>query len=77
VVDEDSDHVLGDGSQACRRSGWAGAFSPASTMSRLFSCPRPDWTDREEVAEFAAGAEIRGDDPVAPRSTVTPSDCVL
>jgi pimeloyl-ACP methyl ester carboxylesterase len=29
----------------------------------------PDWTDREAVAEFAAaGAEIRGDDPVAARA---------
>jgi pimeloyl-ACP methyl ester carboxylesterase len=37
-----------------------------ATMSRLFSQPMPDWTDREAVAEFAAaGAEILGDDPVA------------
>jgi pimeloyl-ACP methyl ester carboxylesterase len=35
-------------------------------MKRLFSHPMPDWTDREAVADFAAaGAEIRGDDPVA------------
>jgi pimeloyl-ACP methyl ester carboxylesterase len=40
-----------------------------ATMSRLFARPLPDWTDREAVAEFAAaGAEIRGDDPVAARS---------
>ncbi|MFK4066590.1 alpha/beta fold hydrolase [Streptomyces sp. NPDC029674] len=39
-----------------------------ATMSRLFARPQPDWTDREAVAEFAAaGAEIRGDDPVAAR----------
>jgi pimeloyl-ACP methyl ester carboxylesterase len=38
-------------------------------MSRLFARPRPDWTDREAVAEFAAaGAEILGDDPVAARA---------
>ena len=37
-----------------------------ATMSRLFSHPMPDWTDREAVAEFAAaGAEILGDDPTA------------
>ncbi|MFJ6623200.1 alpha/beta fold hydrolase [Kitasatospora sp. NPDC091335] len=41
-----------------------------ATMSRLFARPVPDWTDREAVAEFAAaGAEIRGDDPVAARTT--------
>src|SRR6266487_478739 len=41
-----------------------------ATMSRLFARPMPDWTDREAVAEFAAaGAEIRGDDPVAGRAT--------
>ncbi|MBD0676898.1 alpha/beta fold hydrolase [Streptomyces sp. CBMA156] len=41
-----------------------------ATMSRLFARPMPDWTDREAVAEFAAaGAEIRGDDPVAARTT--------
>jgi pimeloyl-ACP methyl ester carboxylesterase len=40
-----------------------------ATMSRLFARPMPDWTDREAVAEFAAaGAEIRGDDPVAARA---------
>jgi pimeloyl-ACP methyl ester carboxylesterase len=37
-------------------------------MHRLFTRPMPDWTDREAVARFAAaGAEIRGDDPVAAR----------
>ncbi|MFJ8583758.1 alpha/beta fold hydrolase [Streptomyces sp. NPDC093595] len=41
-----------------------------ATMSRLFACPMPDWTDREAVAEFAAaGAEILGDDPAAARAT--------
>ena len=31
-----------------------------ATMSRLFSRPMPDWTDREAVADWAAdGAEIR------------------
>jgi pimeloyl-ACP methyl ester carboxylesterase len=41
-----------------------------ATMSRLFARPVPDWADREAVAEFAAaGAEIRGDDPVAARAT--------
>lgn len=40
-----------------------------ATMSRLFALPTPDWADREAVAEFAAaGAEIRGDDPVAARA---------
>jgi pimeloyl-ACP methyl ester carboxylesterase len=40
-----------------------------ATMRRLFARPMPDWTDREAVAEFAAaGAEIRGDDPVAARA---------
>jgi pimeloyl-ACP methyl ester carboxylesterase len=39
-----------------------------ATMHRLFTRPMPDWTDREAVARFAAaGAEIRGDDPVAAR----------
>jgi pimeloyl-ACP methyl ester carboxylesterase len=39
-----------------------------ATMSRLFTHPMPDWTDREAVAEFAAArAEILGDDPVAAR----------
>ncbi|MGW5076568.1 alpha/beta fold hydrolase [Rhodococcus sp. NPDC004095] len=41
-----------------------------ATMSRLFTRPMPDWSDREAVAEFAAaGAEILGDDPVAARAT--------
>ncbi|MFG2196805.1 alpha/beta fold hydrolase [Streptomyces sp. NPDC048639] len=43
-----------------------------ATMRRLFAHPMPDWTDREAVAEFAAaGAEIRGDDPVAARELAT------
>ncbi len=38
-------------------------------MSRLFARPMPDWTDREVAADYAAaGAEIRGDDPVAARA---------
>lgn len=41
-----------------------------ATMARLFSLPKPDWSDRAGVAEFAAaGAEIRGDDPAAARVT--------
>ena len=41
----------------------------ASTMTRLFARPMPDWSDREAVAHFAAGgAEIRGDDAVAARA---------
>jgi pimeloyl-ACP methyl ester carboxylesterase len=40
----------------------------AATMERLFSRPMPDWSDRAEVAKFAAaGAEILGDDPAAAR----------
>ncbi|WP_433888946.1 alpha/beta fold hydrolase [Streptomyces sp. CA-111067] len=40
-----------------------------ATMGRLFARPMPDWADQEAVAEFAAaGAEIRGDDPVAARA---------
>jgi pimeloyl-ACP methyl ester carboxylesterase len=42
----------------------------AATMDRLLSRPKPDWSDRAAVAEFAAaGAEILGDDPVAARQT--------
>src|ERR671936_703099 len=41
----------------------------AATMARLFSRSMPDWADRAAVAEFAAaGAGIRGDDPVAARA---------
>ncbi|MFH8760903.1 alpha/beta fold hydrolase [Streptomyces althioticus] len=40
-----------------------------ATMSRLFSHPMPDWSDREAVVDFAAaGAEILGDDPDAARA---------
>jgi len=40
-----------------------------ATMRRVFAHPMPDWTDREEVANFAAArAEILGDDPVAARA---------
>lgn len=42
------------------------------TMSRLFSHPMPDWTDRDAVAEFAAaGAAVLGNDPVAARANAT------
>jgi pimeloyl-ACP methyl ester carboxylesterase len=42
----------------------------AATMDRLFSRPKPDWSDRTAVAEFAAaGAEILGDDAAAARQT--------
>ena len=38
-------------------------------MSRLFARAMPDWSDREEVAQFAAaGAEVLGDDPVVARA---------
>jgi pimeloyl-ACP methyl ester carboxylesterase len=38
-------------------------------MSRLFARGMPDWSDREEVAQFAAaGAEVLGDDPVVARA---------
>jgi pimeloyl-ACP methyl ester carboxylesterase len=41
-------------------------------MRRLFSRSMPDWSDRDAVAEFAAGgAEIRGDDPVAARASAS------
>jgi pimeloyl-ACP methyl ester carboxylesterase len=41
-----------------------------TTMDRLFSRPKPDWSDRAAVAEFAAdGATIRGDNPAAARAT--------
>ncbi|MEU3255150.1 alpha/beta hydrolase [Streptomyces sp. NPDC006997] len=40
-----------------------------ATMRKLFARPKPDWTDREAVAEFAAaGAEVLGDDPGAARA---------
>lgn len=40
-----------------------------ATMGRLFARAKPDWGDRDAVAEFAAGgAEIRGDDPAAARA---------
>ncbi|MFD6390046.1 alpha/beta fold hydrolase [Nocardia sp. NPDC060259] len=36
----------------------------ATVMAALFSRPRPDWTDRDAVAAFAAeGAEAMGNDP--------------
>ncbi|MGW0041892.1 alpha/beta fold hydrolase [Rhodococcus sp. NPDC003348] len=40
------------------------------TMARAFARPKPDWSDRASVAEFAAaGAEILGNDPAAARVT--------
>jgi pimeloyl-ACP methyl ester carboxylesterase len=39
-----------------------------ATMGQLFSRPMPEWSDREAVAEFAAGnARILGDDAVVAR----------
>ncbi len=41
----------------------------AATMERIFSRGMPDWSDREAVAEHAAGgAEILGDDPAVART---------
>jgi pimeloyl-ACP methyl ester carboxylesterase len=41
-----------------------------ATMRRRFALPKPDWSDRAAVAEYAAaGAEILGDDPAAARAT--------
>jgi pimeloyl-ACP methyl ester carboxylesterase len=41
----------------------------AATMDRLFSRSMPDWSDRDAVAEYAAGgAEILGNDPAAARA---------
>jgi len=41
-----------------------------AVMSRLFSRPMPDWSDRAAVADFAAeSAEILGDDPAVARAT--------
>ncbi|MGO1523154.1 MAG: alpha/beta fold hydrolase [Nesterenkonia sp.] len=43
-----------------------------ATMDRLFSRPMPDWSDRNAVAEYAAGsADILGDDPVAASAVAT------
>lgn len=40
------------------------------TMKRLFAAPKPDWSDRAAVGQFAAeGAEVLGNDPVAARAT--------
>ncbi|MFD3594246.1 alpha/beta fold hydrolase [Nocardia sp. NPDC058640] len=53
----------------------------STVMGAVFSRPRPDWTDRNAVAEFAAqGAELMGNDPDQARATAariwdrTPSD---
>jgi len=41
-----------------------------AAMSRLFSRPVPDWSDRSAVAQFAAeGAQILGDDTAGARTT--------
>ncbi len=41
-----------------------------AAMDRLFSRPKPDWSDRASVADFAAvGAEILGDDPAEASAT--------
>ncbi|WP_280456664.1 alpha/beta fold hydrolase [Nocardia carnea] len=41
-----------------------------AVMSAMFSRPRPDWTDRDAVAAFAAeGAESMGNDPEQARET--------
>jgi pimeloyl-ACP methyl ester carboxylesterase len=41
----------------------------AATMQRGFALPKPDWSDRAAVAEFAAArAEVLGDDPAAARA---------
>ncbi|MEV6064862.1 alpha/beta hydrolase [Nocardia asteroides] len=40
-----------------------------ATMGRLFARALPEWSDRAQVAEFAAGgADILGDDPAVARS---------
>ena len=42
----------------------------SATRERRFALPKPDWSDRAAVAEFAATrAEILGDDPAAARTT--------
>ncbi len=42
----------------------------AEAMDQLFSRSMPDWSDRDAVAEYAAGgAEILGDDPNPARAT--------
>jgi pimeloyl-ACP methyl ester carboxylesterase len=42
----------------------------SATLDRLFSRSMPDWSNRADVAEFAArGAEILGDDPATARAT--------
>ncbi|MFD3508055.1 alpha/beta fold hydrolase [Nocardia sp. NPDC058666] len=53
----------------------------STVMGAVFSRPRPDWTDRDAVAEFAAqAAELMGNDPDQARTTAariwdrTPSD---
>lgn len=41
-----------------------------ATMKRRFALPKPDWSDRAAVAEFAAAAAaVLGDDPGAARAT--------
>jgi pimeloyl-ACP methyl ester carboxylesterase len=41
-----------------------------ATRAQRFALPKPDWSDRAAVAEFAAArAELLGDDPAAARAT--------
>lgn len=41
-----------------------------AAMKQRFELPKPDWSDRASVAEFAAaGAEVFGDDPEEARAT--------
>ncbi|MFD4404775.1 alpha/beta fold hydrolase [Nocardia sp. NPDC058499] len=43
-----------------------------AVMGAIFARPRPDWTDRDAVAAFAAeGAEPMGNDPQQARATAT------
>lgn len=40
-----------------------------ATMNQLFTRPMPDWSDRDAVAEYAAGgADLLGDDPATART---------
>ncbi|MBY8847925.1 alpha/beta hydrolase [Saccharothrix longispora] len=42
----------------------------AAKMGQRFSLPKPDWSDRASVVEFAAdAAEVFGDDPAEARAT--------
>jgi pimeloyl-ACP methyl ester carboxylesterase len=59
-------------SRSCVASSRVLSYPPGSARLR-HGCDtgriRPDWTDRDAVADFAAArAEIRGDDPVSARA---------